>query len=83
MAQSSSPLHLERLEDRLAPAVIASEVVPLLPPGGPALGPPPLLTPADVTNILQRAGARQSLLDSGTAGAPFLARFCPCSVCFA
>src|SRR5438094_698958 len=69
MAQSSSPehrppLHLERLEDRLAPAVIASEVVPLLPPGGPALGPPPLLTPDDVTRILQRAGAATASNDA-------------------
>src|SRR5262249_53928376 len=59
-----SRLQVEQLEDRLAPAVIASEVVPLLPPGGPAVAPAPLLTPDDVTRILERAGAATASQDA-------------------
>ncbi|MCI0460252.1 MAG: heme-binding protein [Gemmataceae bacterium] len=50
-------LAIEQLEDRSVPALLAGEVIPLLPPGGPPPAPQPVLDPGEVSVLLQRAAA--------------------------
>lgn len=68
MARTTQPrrqplLSVERLEDRLVPAVIASEVVPLLPPAG-APAAAQTLTKDEVRALLQRAAAATASNDA-------------------